>query len=195
MGLDMYLSKRSYVKRWNHNEKNHTVSVKFDGKKRPDIKPERVTYIEEEVMYWRKANHIHAWFVNNCADGVDNCQPVYVKVEQLEELRKLCINVQEILDKAEKTKVVSVLVGWRNGGEWYEDMNTYEDEVSEKVTALLPPQQGFFFGSTLIDEWYYEQTKRTAEELGKILEEYYLFQKQGKKHGYYTSDFRYESSW
>jgi hypothetical protein len=37
MGLDMYLNKRSYVQQWDHNEKNHTVTVRFDGKVRKDI--------------------------------------------------------------------------------------------------------------------------------------------------------------
>ena len=26
------------------------------------------------VAYWRKANAIHSWFVENCQDGVDECQ-------------------------------------------------------------------------------------------------------------------------
>lgn len=195
MGLDMYLSKKSYVKSWSHNEKNHVVTVKFDGKSRPDIKPKRISYVEEEVMYWRKANHIHAWFIRECADGEDNCQPVYVGVSQLEELRDLCVRVQAILDKAEKTKVVSVKVGWRNGEDWFKDVNTYEDDVVEEVNALLPPQSGFFFGNTLIDEWYYEQTKRTAEELTAILNENEKAQAAAKEQRFYTSDFYYEASW
>ena len=93
MGLDMYLNKRSYVEQWDHNEKNHTVKVKFDGKARKDIKPDRITYVTEGVIYWRKVNHIHNWFITNCADGVDDCTPMYVSVEQLRELCELCDEV------------------------------------------------------------------------------------------------------
>jgi hypothetical protein len=28
-----------------------------------------------EVAYWRKFNALHAWFVKNCQDGIDNCEP------------------------------------------------------------------------------------------------------------------------
>ena len=35
---------------------------------------------------------------------------------------------------------------------------------------LLPPTSGFFFGSDEIDEWYWIDIKRTAEEIDNILE-------------------------
>ena len=34
---------------------------------------------------------------------------------------------------------------------------------------VLPPQSGFFFGSTEIDEWYMEDLKNTVDQLDKIL--------------------------
>ena len=94
MGLDMYLSKKTYVKNWDHNpNRKHKVTVKLNNKIRKDIKAERVSEITEDVMYWRKANHIHAWFVKNCQDGVDECQSSHVSREQLEQLATLCEEV------------------------------------------------------------------------------------------------------
>ena len=49
MGLDMYLTKRTYVQNWDYmkeSEKNH-VSVK--GADEKHIKPDRVKYIIEEL--------------------------------------------------------------------------------------------------------------------------------------------------
>jgi hypothetical protein len=43
-----------------------------------------------EVGYWRKANAIHAWFVDNVQGGVDECQESPVTREQLQTLFKLC---------------------------------------------------------------------------------------------------------
>jgi hypothetical protein len=40
----------------------------------------------EEVMYWRKANQIHKWFVDNVQDGVDDCKEYWVSEEKLQEL-------------------------------------------------------------------------------------------------------------
>lgn len=47
----------------------------------------------EEVGYWRKANAIHGWFVNECGGGVDECQPIPVHPEQIIDLRSRCHQV------------------------------------------------------------------------------------------------------
>ena len=98
MGLDMYLSKKTYVKNWAHQQKHHVITVMYDGKMRTDIKPERIAYIEEEIMYWRKQNAIHNWFVENCQDGEDDCRDAYVEIDQLEKLADLCELVLESKD-------------------------------------------------------------------------------------------------
>ena len=92
MGLDMYLNRKTYVKNWDGNKWN--VSVTCDGKP-SHINLDKVTYIEEEVGYWRKANQIHKWFVDNVQNGVDNCGDYYVSYEQLTKLKNLC---QRVLD-------------------------------------------------------------------------------------------------
>jgi len=39
----------------------------------------------------------------------------------------------------------------------------------ELAGELLPPQEGFFFGSTDLDEWYWDDVKHTAQALEKLL--------------------------
>jgi hypothetical protein len=79
MGLDMYLHKRTYVKNWSHMrpEELHQVTVKKNNKVVPvnQIDPANVAYIVQEAGYWRKANAIHRWFVDNVQDGNDDCKP------------------------------------------------------------------------------------------------------------------------
>ena len=41
-------------------------------------------------MYWRKANAIHGWFVENCQDGIDECQKTYITKTDLIKLKELC---------------------------------------------------------------------------------------------------------
>jgi hypothetical protein len=138
----MYLSKKTYVKNWDHNPKmKHKITIKLNNKIRKDIKAERVSQITEDVMYWRKANHIHAWFVENCQGGEDDCRSSWVSREQLEELATLC---EEVL----KFKA---------------------DGKSPKET--LPTQGGFFFGDTEYGEYYYEECRETAETIRAILKE------------------------
>jgi hypothetical protein len=175
MGLDMYLYKKTYVQNWEHHapEQKHIVTVKKNGKTRKDIKPDRVTYVVEQVGYWRKFNALHSWFVQNCADGEDDCREVNVNDEQLVELLEVLKKVKSLLDKSKK----------KYDHEVYE----CEDEVKE----LLSPRQGFFFGSYEIDEYY----KSDVEETIVLLEELMKENEESKKHGIHTGEFSYQASW
>jgi hypothetical protein len=154
MGLDMYLSKRTYVKRWDHQkpERQHEVIVNRGGKPREDIDSSRISEVIEEVMYWRKANHIHKWFVDNVQDGVDDCKEHWVSEEKLQELLNLCEKVLE-----------------------------------SKNSDLLPPSDGFFFGGTDIDDYYYIEVADTIKALTHELS----LVRENKSSG----DFIYKSSW
>ena len=67
MGLDMKLSATKYF------------SKNFNGKQAEQIKkvvkeitPESPVTVKFEVGYWRKANHIHRWFVENIQEAVSS---------------------------------------------------------------------------------------------------------------------------
>ncbi len=183
MGLDMYLSKKTYVKQWSHNkpEEQFEVSVKKGGITFPDIKAERISYVTEEVAYWRKANQIHGWFVNNCEEVVADVKYCVTR-ENLEELLETCKKVVEMLNSSTKTtkKVVS---GWSSGEQTYTDIEVYD---TEDILEILPPTQGFFFGSDSIDEWY----KKDIEDTIKVLEDELSIPTIG-----YGADYEYYASW
>jgi hypothetical protein len=183
MGLDMYLSKKTYVKNWSHQtpEEKHSVEIKKGGVLRTDIKPERVSYVTEEVMYWRKANQIHGWFCNNTEELVDNVK-YDVTRENLEQLLSDCKKVLEILNASIKS-VTQVEGGWKDGKPYMVDVEVY-DNVDE-VLEILPPTQGFFFGSETIDDWYKQDIENTINVLTEELE----------GEGGYYSDYEYYASW
>ncbi len=58
--------------------------------------------VDVPMGYWRKSNMIHHWFVNNLAEGVDECQPIYVRREDLEQLKETCIEVIANPESAEE---------------------------------------------------------------------------------------------
>jgi hypothetical protein len=111
MGLDMYLRANEYVYRHNFNRQTDKDTIN-------PIFNEIVSRLElEDVIdkngfagltidvpmgYWRKSNMIHHWFVNNLADGVDECQPITVRREDLEQLKEVCINVIAVPELAEE---------------------------------------------------------------------------------------------
>lgn len=173
MGLDMYLKKRIYIgANYEHNNVEIDINIKKDGKE-IKINPKKITYIEEDAAYWRKANQIHNWFVTNVQDGEDNCSSYYVSNEQIKDLIDTCKKVRDSLVSSE-TKEIEI------------DEYGRKDKVTIFVNTdvaenLLPSQSGFFFGSTHYDQWYLNDIEHTIEQLESLdLEE---------------SEYEYQASW
>ena len=132
MGLDMYLSKKTYVKYWEHNgDNNYDVKVTKAGNP-TKIDPKKVSYIVEEVGYWRKANQIHQWFVDNVQGGVDDCRDAYVERDKLEELLNLCKIVSIDKDKAEQ--LLPTASGFFFGGTGYDEW--YYEQINDTIEIL-----------------------------------------------------------
>lgn len=167
----MYLEKRTHVKNWNFMKEHDkfSVIVKRGGKAFSAIKKDRVKDIVEEIAYWRKANAIHRWFVENVQGGKDDCGDYYVSREQLQKLLDTC---KEVLS-ASKLIDGKVANGYHfNGTERVynmEDGKLIEDPTVAKM--LLPTTEGFFFGSTDYNQWYYDDIKYTADTLEAVLKE------------------------
>lgn len=170
MGLDMYLTRRTYVKNWDHPspDRRHHITVMRGGQIREDIKPDRISYIVEEVGYWRKANAIHKWFVDHCQGGVDECQETPVEVDKLQELVDLCKKVLssvELVDGQIHTSTTYV-----PGGKIIENVEpgqvVAQPHIAEK---LLPTSSGFFFGGTNYDQYYIEDLKQTIDMIEPLL--------------------------
>lgn len=107
MGLDMYLyaTKCFYASKWineEETEKTNKIYEFFGGSKFLDEDRLNIAEVKIQIAYWRKANAIHKYFVDNCAGGKDECQPIYVEREQLEKLLNLCKTVLEDHSKAEE---------------------------------------------------------------------------------------------
>jgi hypothetical protein len=93
----MYLYARQYVSRFDYKGQERIDTPDFTAL--AATAPEGLTKygdfsgieIDYPVCYWRKANAIHGWFVNECAGGVDECQTIYVSRESLVKLRDLCM--------------------------------------------------------------------------------------------------------
>jgi hypothetical protein len=106
MGLDMYLTA---------------------GKRDPD----NFDYSDvKDLGYWRKANAIHHWFVQNVQGGEDNCGYYEVPREKIAQLSLLCQHVLKDASLAPK---------------------------------LLPTANGFFFGGTEYDDWYFNGIRKTVD--------------------------------
>lgn len=151
--------------------------------------PEFMTWysIFEEVAYWRKANEVHAWFVKTVEDGIDECQLGDPLTQgQLTELRdraKLVMasrpeiqrpvsRVQQKLTMSVKETLAALVQDARSpfGERQAAAVAIAKIEPGLVAQLLLPPQEGFFFGSTDIDEYYYNGMTETYQQLDRVLE-------------------------
>jgi hypothetical protein len=136
MGLDMYLYRKTYVKRWDFQkpQEQFSVSAKRGGEHYPDIDPEKVAYIVEEVGYWRKANQIHNWFVKNVQEGKDECQESYVETDQLKALLDAC---ERVLDNHKLAdELLPTTGGFFFGSTDYDEW--YYNDLRNTVNILKP---------------------------------------------------------
>lgn len=112
MGLDMYLEAREYVssRKWDNDENGELVSIpvpeghailETSGLSPYASKEGYGVTVSATAIYWRKVNSIHQWFVDNCGNGEDNCQEMYVSPDKLVQLR-------DLVDMVLKSKSVAV---------------------------------------------------------------------------------------
>ena len=133
MGLDMYLDKRTYVKQWDHIEETKQFKVEVTrGGEPTNIDPKKVKYIIEEAGYWRKANAIHKWFVDNCQNGVDDCRDAYVGFNDLQALLDLCRIV--IIDKSKAEQLLPSTSGFFFGNTEYDEW--YYNDIQNTIEIL-----------------------------------------------------------
>lgn len=132
MGLDMYLSLEK--------SEASDEAIATEGK---IIKTAGKCWVNKSwcVGYWRKANQVHKWFVDNVGDGVDECQKMYCSLDDIKTLHKICIDIIS------------------------------EPSIAEaRAKELLPTSEGFFFGPTEYGEWYWDDIKNTIEITEAVIE-------------------------
>lgn len=138
MGLDMYLSAKKYLSPFNEVDKDSIKTIdKMFGVDTDFQNDCYASGIEFSVCYWRKANAIHQWFVNNVQDGVDDCKEYCVSREQLESLVEDCKKVLESrsVDVAEAIlpSQHGFFFGTTEYDDWYFDNVEYTHARIEKL--------------------------------------------------------------
>lgn len=133
MGLDMYLERQTYVRNWDHMDPDELTHITIEGGRggASKIDTSAITYIIEEAGYWRKANAIHAWFVENCGGGVDECQRMYVSIDDLRALRN---EVQAVLNGADPEDHLPSRSGFFFGSTAYDEW--YREDLLRTVKIL-----------------------------------------------------------
>lgn len=143
MGLDMYLVAERYVSEHiGDHPKRKQLTDLANQMLPPDGSFGAIT-ISRNVAYWRKANAIHAWFVDKVQNGTDDCGYYDVELKQLEELRDQC---KRVLDDPNRGKEAlptqeGCFFGNTDYGEDYLDDLKNTIEQIDKVIAWIEAEQ------------------------------------------------------
>lgn len=140
----MYLYARKFLYSWRDaDETKRDKQIAVMQKLFPEMKGKEPRYVEFEMCYWRKANAIHKWFVENVQEGKDDCDSYDVDWEQLQQLYNDIIEV----------------IGEQRS----------QIRIKKRAKDVLPTQSGFFFGGEKYDDYYFGQLERTRDMLKDIL--------------------------
>ena len=146
MGLDMYLQRTKDVDK-------KAFSDAYDD-------------ILSGVIYWRKANSIHAFFCDKGSLSADGKEDVgYYLVE-----RNAILNLIERIDAITSDKPKQEQVKYFDFATMTEIVKDVEYKLNITLAQeLLPTRSGFFFGDTDYNYWYYTDLTRTSDLLKKEL--------------------------
>lgn len=104
MGLDQYLTAHKLICGYTHHSEAgereaYLKLLESVGLQESDVSLDTPHLsVSVTVAYWRKAHTVHAWFVSNVQDGVDDCRSSYASRKFLEFAVEHCRKVL----KAEK---------------------------------------------------------------------------------------------
>lgn len=183
MGLDMYLSRNlnpngNVLRITPQDEFNSDSFAKLLKQAIQSNKSYLYPIISVNIAYWRKANATHEWFISHCADGVDECQKIDVSLDDLHKLKDTCERI----------------------------LNAPND--IDLMESLLPPQDGFFFGGTDLNDEdtlsaYLDEVKYTNDMLSeefRIVDEFKKYKMPSEYNPQRSIDaidiyYTYQASW
>jgi hypothetical protein len=149
MGLDMYLHAKKYVEKVNWQALQDNDELSYDS---PEVVFPLWNNIVETAGMKDVAVDIYGVHVEvTCA--------YWRKANQIHSW--FVKNVQKGIDDCgdyyvSQDKLIELLAICKHS-------------LENKDPSLLPPQEGFFFGGTDIDQWYWRDLENTIEQLERIL--------------------------
>ena len=212
MGLDMYVNIRhkntqskleayeAWEQKYSYEEFQSLTEEQVEEYRNSEPEYDAAMY-GNELMYWRKANQIHNWFVKNCQNGVDDCGRYAITVADLMKLKELCEKILTMTEIKQELRPT-----YPNG--WFsepvhvmQDVRLLTEEGMKFASEHLPSRSGFFFGNTEYDDNYVWDLENTVEQITDTLDtlncEYGFALNSDLVTGEYKGDYiiEYSASW
>lgn len=181
MGLDMYVtirhkdtqSKLDAYEAW-ENKYSYEEYERLTDEQKEEYRNSEPEYDEDmygkQLMYWRKANQIHNWFVQNCQGGVDDCERYVITVANLIKLKELCEKILTMTVVKQELRP-TFLNGWFSEPEHVmQDVRLLTYEGMKFASEHLPSSSGFFFGNTDYNDYYVWDVEDTVKQINDTLD-------------------------
>lgn len=151
MGLDMYLTCDLFIGgNYEHKHVSGELSLSMlvgVNDKRPTdlvISAAEIDTVTLHVGYWRKANAVHGWFVEEIQEGKDECQRSEVTIDELASLRSLCLEALGEKDSTVLPGRSGFFFGSTDADEWYWDSLIHTVDVCDKALAMSKRLEAFY---------------------------------------------------
>lgn len=181
MGLDMYVnirhkntqSKLDAYEAWEQKYSYEEFQLLTEEQKE-EYRNSEPEYDDDmygkELMYWRKANQIHNWFVQNCQNGFDDGGRYVITVDDLMKLKELCEKILTMTEIKQELRPT-----YPNG--WFsdpvhvmQDVRLLTDDGVKFASEHLPSRSGFFFGNTDYNDNYVWALEYTIEQIDNAID-------------------------
>lgn len=151
MGLDMYLYAKQFVSSSSWGTEDNKKKVKSIARLMKGTKfvgeegSLQFAEVKLQVAYWRKANQVHKFFVDECADGKDECQDTYVDRDHLQDLLNRCETVMKDHSRAEELLPAQsgFFFGSTEYDEWYYQDLEHTIPLLKKILKDAPKDWEF----------------------------------------------------
>lgn len=157
MGLDMYLEARKFVSGYSHSkeEERELFNTITKAVGMLDAHDERFVTVNVNIAYWRKANHIHNWFVSNVQNGEDDCKAYHVSLDKLIELESLCRRVAASGDQELANELLPTASGFFFGDLNYDEYYFEQTEwTARRLAEIIDKFKDATGGLSGVDFYY-----------------------------------------
>ena len=141
MGLDMYLTATAYL--------GGEHGVEIEGL---DAEGMDISGVRYDCGYWRKANAIHGWFVENVQGGEDKCRPHSVDREDLEKLRALCRDALDRRSAENLPPTAGCFFGSQEVDQYYWEDLELTVTICDRALSLKD-SRGLFWAFEYLSSW------------------------------------------
>ena len=142
MGLDIYLSKKTFIGAMFDSRRIGGSINLFKREKKIPIKFRRLAYVIEDIYHGRKTHWLHHWLDIELPETLGNAEGQEISEDLIDRLHKACIEILEHRNKPDFKDVCKEKLHFEFESEISEDdLKCFLDEVEDLAKATEPNEK------------------------------------------------------